>query len=445
MAPPQYEVNRLSSDELTYELAIRGVTDQTTVEPMRQTLRNLLRLERRGTPIDYPDYPYEFAADGSALTTKIAELQRLLADFDGSDENKYKKLVSKGAFTLGRINRSKPTSTAEKAERSNHLVTVLNINSEVAKKLRSHRRAELSRDLSIVVSSGSSSTDESEEEFLSSTVQSSTTNPPRPKSVPVSQWNLKFTGESNSMSLSSFLERVEELKMARNVSEDELFRSGIDLFQGRAYIWYLSARKKAQDWQSLVVLLRKQFQPRDYNDKLFEEIKNRTMGPHESIGIYIAVMENLFSRLSVKLSEKARLRIIMNNITPFYQTQLALTNIDSIDELLDFCQRLEACKTSVEGYKAPPSRKTDRLLEPDLAYVDEYRANLSVSLADEVNTRNPRNVMKCYNCKVAGHKASECKEPHHRRCFKCGKPNFTVRTCPACNNKSISGNASARH
>lgn len=43
--------------------------------------------------------------------------------------------------------------------------------------------------------------------------------------------------------------------------------------------------------------------PADYNDKLIDEIKKRTQGPTETMGIYLAIMKNMFNRLTVPVTE----------------------------------------------------------------------------------------------------------------------------------------------
>lgn len=236
------------------------------------------------------------------------------------------------------------------------------------------------------------------------------------------------------MSLSAFLERVEELRLARQTSESELFNSAIDLFEGKALIWYRAINKSVVTWSSLVQKLREEFQPPDYNDRLFEELKRRTQGPDESIGIYVAIMNTLFSRLTIKVSEKVKLKILRNNISPFYQTQLALIDINSIDDLIKYGRVLEARKSVVESFVSP-TKKTCNLLEPDLAYIQVNDTNLN-----EINIPGPSGerkiTMKCFNCDRVGHRAIHCRQPHRKRCYKCNRPNVTVRTCPTCNKPS---------
>ncbi|CAH0726940.1 unnamed protein product, partial [Brenthis ino] len=50
------------------------------------------------------------------------------------------------------------------------------------------------------------------------------------KLVPISQWGVQFSGD-NSFSVNAFLERVDELKDARNATDDDLWRHAIDFFR----------------------------------------------------------------------------------------------------------------------------------------------------------------------------------------------------------------------
>ncbi|KAK9751703.1 hypothetical protein QE152_g4844 [Popillia japonica] len=61
------EVSRLDKEELTYELAIRGVTDKATVGEKRSCLRQFLKLEKHESNIAQLSYPYTFAAEIAVL------------------------------------------------------------------------------------------------------------------------------------------------------------------------------------------------------------------------------------------------------------------------------------------------------------------------------------------------------------------------------------------
>jgi len=40
--------------------------------------------------------------------------------------------------------------------------------------------------------------------------------------------------------------------------------------------------------------------------------------------------------------------------------------------------------------------------------------------------------LKCWNCEATGHRARECTEPRKIYCYRCGKREFTIQTCPTC-------------
>lgn len=224
------------------------------------------------------------------------------------------------------------------------------------------------------------------------------------------------------------------------MDEVELFAAAVDLFEGRALIWYRAIRAEVNSWQELVSKIREQFQPTDYNQKLLEEIKKRTQGNDETIGIYLSVMRALFGRMTCAVEEGSQLKIILRNLTPFYQTQLGLIEIKNIEHLRELGKRLEARREAVEAFTAPS--KKNSTLEPDLAYV---------STAASVNTTNVSTISSkgesqkpflCFNCNKPGHKAIACLEKKKKYCYRCKTEGFTVRSCPKCNNRS--GNGSNR-
>ncbi|KAL3274919.1 hypothetical protein HHI36_019700 [Cryptolaemus montrouzieri] len=101
------------------------------------------------------------------------------------------------------------------------------------------------------------------------------------KSVPVTKWNLQFSGDSKVISVSTFLDRVEELSCSRHISKLELLDSAIDSFNGIVLTWFRANSKKCTTSNDISFALKEQFQPYDYDDWLFEEAKGKTQRDNE--------------------------------------------------------------------------------------------------------------------------------------------------------------------
>lgn len=443
------DVNRLDKDELGYELAIRGVGDVSTVVEMRKSLRGYLRLEKSGITTKYPPYPYRFEDDSKAIESSIAFFERELLEFSGDEKSpSFLKTSTRLVHLFKRAERSQALSEEEQVLRSGYLAKIIELQAELGSRARKYRRLSLQTqsplELSMLMDTAgiSDSESESDDVTVSDIVHRTTATASAPQckipSVSVAKWNItKFSGDNSKCSLSSFLENVEELCISRNVTEEQLFLSASDLFVGKALIWFRSVRSTLSTWSQLVDELRKQFLAPNYNEKLFDEIKRRTQGPDEGIGLYLAMMDTMFKRLTVPVNEEARLRILLRNISPFYQSQLGLTNITSISQLLDIGRQLEARKESIESF-VPPPRNRSSLMEPDLAYVyaeqpSASSVDVSTSSADvSTSPAEVSAVLTCWNCKQPGHAARDCKMTKNKHCFKCGRPGSTVRTCPKC-------------
>ncbi|KAJ8948609.1 hypothetical protein NQ314_008392, partial [Rhamnusium bicolor] len=433
------DVHRLSKEELIYELRVRGLGDggDLTVTELRTILRNALQLEKTSLAIRNPTYPYTFTQDYEVLIVNIENINKLIEEFTGTkNDSKFKGIVSKIAHSLGRVNRS----TFDKLK----------------VKTKSNRRDSTVFDLSVLrynvdaprVHSSVVETDlESSDDDLTVKI----------KPVPVRDWGLKFTGKKGEMSFSSFMERVEDKRRSRGISRALLFRDAVDLFEGDAYTWYNMVKEWATDWDSLVELIKEQFLPANFDRDLFEEIKRRTQGDHENIGLYIASMKGLFNKMKQPVSEDTQFEIISERIDPYYQPFIAFEEISSITQLLSACRKLDARRELAKSFTPPPPK--NKSLIPELAYASTSRSYESTSDSrnsihgiSEVYSGNNRSQNNdsnssldktCWNCGGSGHLSMRCPKPQERYCYSCGFRNVTVRTCPKCNRRP--GNVQLRH
>jgi hypothetical protein len=205
----KFEVNRLASDKVSYELEIRGIIGLATVAGMRKTLRNLLRLEKSPTPLTYPAHPYNFEEDATAVTQKLDEIRGLVESFEGVPDATYAKIVSNITHALGRANKSRATEAAEESRKSRLIVSLLNLLSTANSKARRRERSSLNQSASVVdvdLMEGSgdetSSTDDDVDEAVGTPVAPRAASSPtvqRPPSVPISKWNVKYSGDDRDV------------------------------------------------------------------------------------------------------------------------------------------------------------------------------------------------------------------------------------------------------
>ena len=427
-------IGYLSKEELTYEVTVRDVDVPGAVMELRSRLSKLLLAEKTNPNIisEYPLYPYTDDEDVKAIDQGMTELGAVLDDFSGKES---RKVESKLWHLMGRVKRMDVTSASRGdllkglialRERYDLAVSALTLPSELSVLERSIDESLNSDQVSV--------TGNSPLEVAQSGVG------PLCKVVPVHKWDVKFSGEPG-VSVSSFLERVDELSVARGVSKAQVFVSALDLFEGPALSWYRSIRRTVKTWGELEARLRGDFQPDDYDEQLLEELRRRSQGREESVTIYFACMMGLFSRLTTAVSEDIQIKILRRNILPVYQSQLTLQDVVSVGQLKELCKRLEEAERQTRNFLPPTCNS--HTLEPDLAYVNDTR--LAGAPARTSSDRSPRG---CYNCGKTGHLMKDCRLPRTRRCYGCGLLGVTRSTCSRCatsNRASSSGNAEGRY
>lgn len=472
------EINRLSRDELVYELTWRGIASGT-VEEMRGRLAVARQIERSGESLHYPPYPFTFAEDVQSVARSLDLMTPLVDNFSGSDKDaQFLKLTTRLNHVLARIDNIIPATVEERTIRSVLLAENLSLIDKLNNRVTyppPPLQSQIPLNLCVLQNtiSGtamgaplSSSSPVNSPSSVAQGANISSVQAPQPTITQQAhtsfappahnsfgfapilphKWNIKFSGDKRGSSVTSFFEKVEDLRAARGVSKHILLNSGIDLFEGRAYEFYQDCRSEVNSWDELVQKFKEEYQPAFYSEKLLEEIKRRTQGADETIGTYIAVMSKYFQRLECTVSEEAKLTILLRNIAPMYKNQLGAVEITSLSQLKSLCRRIEQ---RMQSEYVPPPRK-GHSLEPDLAYIgsepelegklEELRVEQSHSGSPQgqSSSRNGRlqqgssKEVVCFRCNKSGHRAIGCAEPKKLVCFGCKKEGFTKRTCPSC-------------
>lgn len=183
-------------------------------------------------------------------------------------------------------------------------------------------------------------------------------------SNPVKRWNFVFSGDGQGFSLSDFFSRIELNARAERVTNDQLFLSFHYLLSGEAEKWYRGNYREFRDWHDLVVGMRRHFLPRNYNHLLRDEIANRQQGRQESFAHFITDMKILFQRAFPPLDEDYKIYVVQKNMLPQYSANLVCVNFVSLNQLVDYCKRLDENKLMSERRAISVQYGQSSLMEP---------------------------------------------------------------------------------
>lgn len=411
--------NTLLVHEVDYELLIREVkSSNADTTSKRKALKKLIQKEKKKQEVTYRVKDLNIAQEKTEVEQSVADLNDLIKNYDSNSGDailQKKKIISRIEHIRGRIRRLliDDTEAMKSYKEFRDEMNIFLLASECDVDSTEEEDAPAAQ--MALLSTGDSNCQRLQTPSSTST-ESRTDVAPKSsgKSIAVFKWNLTFDGSKDNVM--SFIERVEELRIARNCTKDELFASAIDLFTGPALIWFRSIKNSITDWDALIQILRRDFLPTDYDEVLWEQIKDRTQGKHERVTIFIAVLENLFSRLAVPCSEEVKIKFIKRNLLACYSSALALVDIPTVETLSELCRKVEDANISVKHQNSSKVAS----LESALTY-------------EGTNSGKDNRKVKCWNCNEDGHVRRDCRKPKTPiHCFGCNEPGVIKPNCPKC-------------
>lgn len=450
-----FKPNHLLLPELNYELRIRNTFTDKPHDDKRKILGRLLVKERQQnfdiSKLKVPNF--DFAVEKKEIETTLASIETLISDFEGpSTDSCFLRANSRLLHVTNRIQRI----PLEEGTQQDAILKFKNESYATSLKLEADLYEHV-RDVdpNLTLNNSLSHTQINNAVPIISV-------PTNSKTVPVYKLGIQFDG--NPKNLLSFIEKVEEVSYARNVSKVDLFQSASDLFTSKATFWYRQIKPSVNNWESLVEKLKKDFLVSDFDDELWNQIKSRRQDRNEPVVIFIACMETLFSRLSHYPAEVTKIKYIKHGLQPEYQKRLALSEVDSIDTLSKLCKKLEEADVLS---LASTSNTSKFSLESELAYVSDntlnknkkkhffsnYKgkskfsnnnfnvdrtknsssSNVKINTLETKSSNSPSNPVVCWSCGQLNHTFRNClSSSRNKFCFKCGTPNVTVKECKKC-------------
>lgn len=439
-----YKPNHLLAEELDYELKIRSVISSKNQQDKRKILTRLLEKESAtpGKLIDMSAYQHTFASEKTAIENTLSSIQLLISEFEGtSSDSVFLRIKSRLNHLIGRIKRVptvniEPDELVQTVEYLNEsYATCLQLEAEVYDKVRpSENIAHL--------------------DPLNSTVNP-VINLPAPvvsfssKYKPLSEWGIKFNGDPKKVY--SFIERITALAKSRKVENNDLFNSAVELFVDDAFVWFRNVQNKVSDWDSLIIQLKKDFLPPDIDEDLWDQIKSNKQRKNERVTIFIAQMENLFSRLTRPPNEFTKIKYIKQNILPEYASHLALVEVDQVSQLQDIVKKLEdvsfiKSRNSVQPnrYKEVKevaannsqfSRSNKKSFQKNQSFKNKFnydKSDNSHPSTSKVTANTKEKSIVCWNCGEPNHVFSACLIKRKTFCYKCGSTGVKSKDCKNC-------------
>ncbi|KAK4887431.1 hypothetical protein RN001_003702 [Aquatica leii] len=407
-------------DELTYELLIRGINISRPHDEKRKILCRALDKERTSgvSLINLDKYDVSLETQIKEINNTLNSIETLIKEFEGSsNDSLYKRLRSRITHVTSRILRL--ITPDDQSDVKNELyANALLLDADLEESLSQSEPINTSTTFSAVTPVIN--------------VQPPIVNC-NSRYTNVSDLNITFNGDPGK--LPSFLEHVTDLSKSRKISDDELFNSAVELFVDDAFIWFRSVKNTVSDWTSLVSLLKSEFLPTDYEDQIWEQIKSRKQKRTEHVTIFIAHLENLFSRLSKSPLEATKIRIIMSNLLPEYISHLVLRDVSSVSELNSLCKKLEAAsihspksKSHVCSYDTSSGIQTTASSSTHKVQSVQFHTNpktntCSISNKSKINLQNQNKPTENQSPKVI---CWNCKQPNHAFQFCLAKEIYSV-------------------
>lgn len=403
----------LQKHELSYEVAIRGEFPSENVDGLRRQINKLTQLYPADEIIESVfDFNDDIKGCQESLDKVKKNLDALLLNYTESLFKRTDSLINHLHFRIQRIH----------PEKSDDISQLNNI-----KKMFDGFNT-LFLELSKPGSSEPTPTSLLSDDAINKpNISGLNINVSCERSITSELAKLKYDGKS---CVRAFIQKLEEFRVSKVISEDKMLLSATDIFIGDALHWFRSTKHKIFEWKNLIQCLRDDFDIPDYDYRMLSEIRNRTQGDGESITIYLSIMEGMFNRLSKPMSELDKLEIIVHNIRPCYSTLLAASsNITTLEQLRTTCKNYERFKILSDNFKEPPSLNSN-LLAPEFCY---QRKQLNIHTINIKNVDEPiKKSVFCFRCRVNTHTLRDCKAERKILCFGCGQEGIRKPECPKC-------------
>jgi len=227
----------------------------------------------------------------------------------------------------------------------------------------------------------------------------------------VRKWGCRFTGKDPL----AFLERVEELRSAYGLTNEQMLRCLPELITGEPLFWYRNNRESWATWEDFNASFRLCYLPHR-NTALDREIRDRLQGPDEPFRTYATALQTMMRRLG-GLSTEQQVDRVYENMRPSYRRYIHRDGVTGVADLIYRVTEHEDIELAETEYNSRIARKRGN--------AGPTKAETQASENAMISPTYRRNEC-CWNC---GHRKTNCRKPFKKFCSMCGKTGVLTREC----------------
>ncbi|KAL1397728.1 hypothetical protein pipiens_009535 [Culex pipiens pipiens] len=139
-----------------------------------------------------------------------------------------------------------------------------------------------------------------------------------------------------------------EMKRREGVSQEQIFRHAHMFLDGTASDWFFTFVDEMDNWETFEKLVRIRFGNPNQEQGIRSRIQGRKQHRNEKFIEFASDIERLNKQLSKPLSTHSKFQTLWQNMHSHYRTKIAPgTQIKSLKDLTEACQRIDAVDTSL--------------------------------------------------------------------------------------------------
>lgn len=260
----------------------------------------------------------------------------------------------------------------------------------------------------------------------------------------IRNWNIKFDGTGNGLTVEEFLYRIRILTRDNfNSNFDVVCKNLHILLADKALNWYWRYHKQVHhiQWLDFCDAIQSQFRDCRSVADIEEDLRNRKQRAGENFDAFYDSVTSMLDRLPRPIPERELVDLLMRNLRPEVRQDLLYVSVHSINHLRQLVQKREhflnddyVRKTLFlrNSNTSIPRRQISEI--EGAPKTEEESVGSEVDVSIEAVYASP--LTKCWNCDQPGHRWPDCLGHRTIFCYGCGAKNTYKPNCIKCTNKN---------